>query len=188
MRNMRKHLLINPAFQLRFSFLFTLAVVVFSAIFPIFVYLMFGSIEQHSFFANNTSALQALREARYDLAIFLTLTFLLTIVTAFTLALFHSHRIAGPLYKLRISMVAMQQGVLDKHIRFRNHDNFQELADGFNSMTDAVFIRRRRDFERVNSVLPKLERLQATLSGEEQAVVTEVVNSLRELSAELPLK
>jgi hypothetical protein len=55
-------------------------------------------------------------------------------------------------------------------------------------MTDAVFIRRRRDFERVNSVLPKLERLQTNLAGEDQAVITEVVNSLRELSRELPLK
>lgn len=188
MRNLRKHLLINPTFQLRFAFLFTLAVVVFSGIFPLFVYTMFGSIETHSYFANNPTALQALREARYDLSIFLMLTLLITVATAFTLALFHSHRIAGPLYKLRISMVAMQQGILDKHINFRAKDNFQELADGFNAMTDAVFIRRRRDFERVNSVLPKLERLQASLSGEEQAVVTEVVNSLRELSRELPMK
>ncbi|RYZ99055.1 MAG: HAMP domain-containing protein, partial [Proteobacteria bacterium] len=130
----------------------------------------------------------AVREARYDLSIFLLLSFVTTVVSSFALALFHSHRIAGPLYKLRISMVAMQQGILDKHIHFRQHDNFQELADGFNAMTDAVFIRRRRDFERVNSVLPKLERLQTALTGEEQAAVTEVVNSLRELSAELPLK
>jgi sensor histidine kinase YesM len=188
MKNPRKLIIINPALQLRFAFLFTVAVVVFSAIFPIFVYTMFGAIEQHSYFANNPTALQAVREARYDLSIFLLLAFATTVVSAFSLALFHSHRIAGPLYKLRISMVAMQQGILDKHITFRQHDNFQELAHGFNAMTDAVFIRRRRDFERVNSVLPKLERLQTQLSGEEQAIVTEVVNSLRELSSELPLK
>jgi nitrogen fixation/metabolism regulation signal transduction histidine kinase len=188
MRNLRKHLLINPTFQLRFACLFTLAVVVFSAIFPLFVYSMFGAIEHHTYFANNPTALQALREARYDLSVFLVLTFFLTLATAFSLAVFHSHRIAGPLYKLRISMVAMQQGILDKHINFRTHDNFKELADGFNAMTDAVFIRRRRDFERVNSVLPKLERLQTNLAGEDQAVITEVVNSLRELSRELPLK
>ncbi len=85
-------------------------------------------------------------------------------------------------------MVAMQQGVLDRHIFFRAKDNFPELADGFNSMTDAVFIRRRRDFERVNSVIPKLERLQETLTGEEQASVTEVLTALQELSRDIPLK
>lgn len=188
MRNLRRHLLINPVFQVKFALLFTLAVLVFAAIFPIFAYTMFSTIESHEYFVKNPGAMQALREARYDLTIFFALTAVVTVATSFILALFHSHRIAGPLYKLRISMVAMQQGVLDQHIRFRTHDNFPELADGFNSMTDAIFIRRRRDFERVNSVLPKLERLQRTLSGEEQATVTEVLTALQELSRELPLK
>ena len=84
MKNPRKLIIINPAFQLRFAFLFTVAVVVFSAIFPIFVYTMFGAIEQHSYFASNPTALQALREARYDLSIFLLLAFVTTVVSAFS--------------------------------------------------------------------------------------------------------
>jgi nitrogen fixation/metabolism regulation signal transduction histidine kinase len=129
-----------------------------------------------------------LREARYDLSIFLVLTGVVTAATAFILALFHSHRIAGPLYKLRMSMIAMQQGILDKHIYFRTKDNFPELADGFNAMTDAIFIRRRRDFETIHSVIPKLERLQRSLTGEEQASASEALSALRELGRELPLK
>jgi nitrogen fixation/metabolism regulation signal transduction histidine kinase len=188
MRNVRKHILINPAFQVKFALLFTLAVLVFASIFPIFVYTLFESMESHTLFSKSTAAIQALHEARADMMIFFVVMSAVTALTAFLLALFHSHRIAGPLYKLRMSMVSMQQGVLNQHIRFRNKDNFSELADGFNAMTDAIFIRRRRDFERVNSVLPKLERLQKSLSGEEQASVTEVLNALQELSRELPLK
>lgn len=188
MRNVRRHLLINPIFQLRFAALFCLAVLVFSAIFPLFVYSMFSALLQHPHFTQNPAALAALQQARYDLSIFLGLTFLVTLSTAFALAIFHSHRIAGPLYKLRMAMVAMQQGVLDKHIQFRTKDNFTEMADGFNAMTDAIFIRRRRDFERIHSVIPKLERLQRTLVGEEQALVTESLHALQELSRELPLK
>jgi len=188
MRNLRRHLIINPLFQVKFALLFTLAVAVFSLIFPIFVYTMLSNLEGHDFFQKHGNAAQALREARYDLFIFLGLTSLVTVVTSFVLALFHSHRIAGPLYKLRMSMVAMQQGILDRHIKFRTNDNFPELADGFNAMTDAIFIRRRRDFETVSSVIPKLERLQRSLSGEEQAIVTEALTALQELSRELPLK
>lgn len=188
MRNLRRHLLINPVFQLRFAALFCLAVLVFSSIFPLFVYSMFSALNNHPHFTQNATTLAALHAARYDLSIFLSVTFLVTGVTAFALAIFHSHRIAGPLYKLRMAMVSMQQGVLDKHIQFRTKDNFQEMADGFNAMTDAIFIRRRRDFERVNSVIPKLERLQRNLSGEEQALVTEALHALQELSRELPLK
>ncbi len=188
MRNARKHILINPAFQVKFALLFTLAVMAFVSIFPVFAYTLFESMEGHSLFSKSSAALQALREARNDMGIFFLIMAIVTLLTAFLLALFHSHRIAGPLYKLRMSMVAMQQGVLNQHIRFRTKDNFTELADGFNAMTDAIFIRRRRDFERVASVIPKLERLQASLSGEEQANVTEVLSALQELSRELPLK
>jgi methyl-accepting chemotaxis protein len=188
MRNVRRHILINPAFQVKFALLFTLAVLVFVSIFPIFVYTLFESMEKHSLFSKSTAALAALTEARSDMIIFFVVMAVVTMLTAFLLALFHSHRIAGPLYKLRMSMVAMQQGVLNQHIKFRAKDNFPELADGFNAMTDSIFIRRRRDFERVSSVIPKLERLQSALAGEDQATVTEVLNALQELSRELPLK
>ncbi len=188
MRNVRKHILINPAFQVKFALLFTLAVLVFASVFPIFVYTLFEAMENHTLFSKSPSAITALREARSDMLLFFLVISVITAITAFLLAIFHSHRIAGPLYKLRMSMVAMQQGVLNQHIKFRNKDNFMELADGFNAMTDAIFIRRRRDFERVNSVIPKLERLQNSLSGQDQASVKEVLSALQELSRELPLK
>mgnify|MGYP003350241786 CR=1 FL=1 len=188
MRNERRHILINPPFQLKFALLFTLAVMVYVSIFPIFVYTLLESMESHSLFSKSSAALNALREARSDMVLFFVVMSVVASLTAFLLALFHSHKIAGPLYKLRMSMVAMQQGVLNQHIKFRSKDNFMELADGFNAMTDSIFIRRRRDFERVNSVIPKLERLQRSLSGEDQASVTEVLNALQELSRELPMK
>lgn len=188
MRNARKQIIINPAFQIRFSLLFTLAVLVFASIFPIFVWTVFESMENHSLFSRSTAAIAAFQQARSEMALVLIVLGIVTAILAFALAIFTSHRIAGPLYKLRISMVAMQQGVLNQHIKFRTKDNFQELADGFNAMTDAIFIRRRRDFERVHSVIPKLERLQSTLTGHEQAAVTEVLNALQEISRELPLK
>src|SRR3989338_5737490 len=104
MRNVRKHILINPSFQVKFAFLFTLAVMAFTSIFPFFVYTIFGSLEKHSLFANSTGALQHLHEARSDMVVFFILLTVVTILTAFLLAIFHSHRIAGPLYKLRMSM------------------------------------------------------------------------------------
>jgi methyl-accepting chemotaxis protein len=182
MKNLRKHWLINPNFQWRFAILFSTAVLVFTSVFPIFTFTILDSLEKTTLFRENAAARLALAQTRSDFLLFL----LLFILCAFFLAIFHSHRIAGPLYKLRISMVAMQQGVLDRHIQFRTKDNFQELAEGFNAMTDAIFIRRRKDFERVQSVIPKLERLQSALHGEEQALVTEVLHALQELSRDVP--
>src|SRR5438045_1930207 len=104
MRNVRKHILINPAFQMKFALLFTLAVSVFASIFPLFVYTLFESMESHTLFSKSSAAIQALREARGDMMVFFFVMMVVTMLTAFLLALFHSHRIAGPLYKLRMSM------------------------------------------------------------------------------------
>jgi methyl-accepting chemotaxis protein len=184
MKNPRRHILIHPAFQLRFAALFTLAVATFTMIFPIFVYTSLLQLDGHPYFQKSSAALQALKETRFDLLVFLCLSALVTITSAFALSLFHSHKIAGPLYKLRMAMISLQQGVLDRRISFRRGDNFMEMADGFNAMVDSISIRRQRDFERVQSVLPKLERLQSSLSGEAQATVSQVLMALQELSNE----
>lgn len=188
MRNLRKHILIHPGFQLRFAFFFTATVLTFSMIFPVFSYFIFDAIERHPLFEKFPLAKQALHEAQADLKLFLIALVLFTLVAGFLISLFHSHKIAGPLYKLRMAMIAMQHGVLDHQISFRTKDNFHELAHGFNEMIDAVFIRRRKDFENVQSVIPKLERLQSKLLGEELALTSEVLTALKELSQNNPLR
>lgn len=185
MRNSRNHLLINPRFQLHFAFLFSLATLVFTGLFLIFSFGLLDILEKTQAFQNHAESLQALHQARANLLYLFIILGTVIAICSFLLALFHSHRIAGPLYKLRLSMIAMQQGVLDQHIRFRTKDNFGELADGFNSMTDAIFVRRRKDFEKVQSVIPKLERLNNNLDGEDHATVAEVLNALRELNRDV---
>lgn len=184
MKNARKHILIQPDFQLRFAFLVTLTVIVVSSIFPVFFFSAFEVANSVPAAANNPAVQQAVMAAKKD---FLYLTIgvqFIVLIGIFILSIFHSHRIVGPLYKLRISMVALRQGLLDRHITFRQHDNFPELAAEFNAMSDAVLARRRKDFEAIQSVLPKLDRIHNNLQGEEKASLQEALNVLRELSQE----
>ncbi|NUM87804.1 MAG: hypothetical protein HUU37_01235 [Bdellovibrionales bacterium] len=182
MKNLRRQLLINPGFQIRFAFLFTATVLAFCLVTAGFCLGMFELMQGNPFFRQHQEALQALQGIRRDLVLILFVVFTLIGTVCFVIALYHSHRIAGPLYKLRLAMISLQQGVLDHHIQFRQKDNFPEMADGFNAMADAIFIRRRRDFERLASVTPKLERLRGSLQGEEQAIAHEVLNAVTELS------
>ncbi len=184
MKNLRRQLLINPGFQLRFAVVFTLAVLAFCFVVAMFAVSGLEYLGQNAEFATET-ARGLFSAARHNLVWMLIGVHVLVGAVAFTIALFHSHHIAGPLYKLRVAMISLQQGVLDQHIKFRARDNFLELANGFNAMTDAIFIRRRRDFERIGSVIPKLERLKSNLSGEEQATAQEALNALQELHREV---
>jgi len=184
MKNVRRHFLINPNFQLRFAFYITLAIFVISLAFPLFFMAVFHKAGGF-FLINNPIALQALEEAQKDFFWVYLICQIFLLFIGFGISLTLSHRIAGPLYKLKMAMIALQQGVLDRHIHFRKKDNFQELASGFNSMSDALFSRRRRDYERILSVIPKLERTQNTLAGEEKAVLQETLNVLQEIHREI---
>ena len=149
MKNSRRQYLINPQFQLKFSFLVTLAMFTFNMAFPFFFLSMLDTAASQSFITKNPLAVQALKEARSEFIILMVVLEVCFVLLTFVLAIFHSHKIAGPLYKLKISMTALKQGVLDRHISFRAKDNFTELAEEFNSMSDAIFLRRRKELESV---------------------------------------
>jgi len=184
MKNARRHILIQPNFQLRFAFLITLTILVISMIFPLFFLGIFDLANSHPAISGNPTIQQAVSNAKKDF-LFLTLGVQFALlVGSFVLSIYHSHKIVGPLYKLRISMVALRQGLLERHITFRTGDNFPELATEFNAMADAILARRRKDFEAIQSVLPKLDRIHATTNGEEKAYLEEALNVLRELSQE----
>ncbi len=61
------------------------------------------------------------------------------VVLLFLVAVFLSHRIAGPLYKLnQVFLEAARTGKMKSPIRFRSSDHFQELAESYNAMVAAV--------------------------------------------------
>lgn len=186
MKNVRRHFIINPRFQFRFALFVMLVILAVSCGFPAILLQMFETAGNHALIMNNPPAQLALKDARQEFLILITSVNTLLVLTGFVITLILSHRIAGPMYKLRMAMTSLRQGVLDRHINFRDKDSFPELAAEFNSMSDAIYARRRRDLDYVQSVIPKLERLRTGLHGEQQATVSEVLNSLQELCREHP--
>lgn len=182
MRNPRRQYLINPGFQLRFAFLITLAMFTFNMAFPIFILTVFDLATSHKLIVKNQLAIESLQAAKGEVILLLVILEAFFVMMTFVMAIYHSHKIAGPLYKLRISMSALKQGVLDRHIAFRAKDNFPELADEFNEMSDAVFARRRKDLECVNAVLPKVEQLHTMLNGKEKETAAEILKALQNFS------
>ncbi|RLD16475.1 MAG: hypothetical protein DRI36_05630 [Caldiserica bacterium] len=52
--------------------------------------------------------------------------------------IFYSHRIAGPVYRLRKSLEKVAEGDYSVRITFRKKDEFKELAEAFNKMVDSL--------------------------------------------------
>ncbi len=178
----RRQYFINPKFQIKFTCLFTLALIVFSLALPIFVIAMFDFVTEHEMVVNQPELLELLNASKGDFFTLLIIMEVFLVFAAVILSIFHSHKIAGPLYKLQSAMSSVKQGVLDRHIMFRKHDNFMELAQSFNEMSSAIFERHKQELESVNMMLKKMETLHSGLDGEKKKQAMEVLQTLQNMS------
>ncbi len=131
----RKNFLINPRFQLSFL-AYTLVVSILTIAFfwasDYFFFYKFKQLGQGLGLPSNHVFFQFLNEQHatkntyYAIAALVSLTFL----SIWGLLL--SHRVAGPLYRLRKHLHSVAQGDTLSDVRFRKGDFFQEVADAYN--------------------------------------------------------
>lgn len=77
--------------------------------------------------------------ARQRLLVVLSIQTALVIVAVILLAVFSTHRLAGPLIGLQRAMEDVKAGNLNRELRFRSTDpHLDEIATGFNEMVAAL--------------------------------------------------
>lgn len=132
----RRQFLINKRFQLAFmAFMFCVSLGV-NFIFTIAINSAFrrfeewgraiGTAPDHAFFG-------FLKEQHSVLNWVLIFTFIASSIFILSVGLLFSHRIAGPIERLRRHLRARRPGEAEVPIRFRKGDFFQELASDYNS-------------------------------------------------------
>ncbi|MBI4687615.1 MAG: hypothetical protein HY756_07515 [Nitrospirae bacterium] len=63
--------------------------------------------------------------------------YLLTAIGAGILLVLYSHRIAGPLYRVKLYAKMLSEGMFEKRIQFRRKDAIHSLAEALNNMSDS---------------------------------------------------
>ncbi|MBT3984116.1 MAG: methyl-accepting chemotaxis protein [Bacteriovoracaceae bacterium] len=135
----RKVLLINPRFQLIFLLYILVCAVLIIGIFSIGNLLFFkgfmdtgmslGLAKEPSFFEFVSAQRQSMN------TFLLSLSLMVTAVMGI-IGLYISHRVAGPLYRLKIHMDQISEGGERTGVKFRKGDFFTELASSFNKMIE----------------------------------------------------
>lgn len=94
-------------------------------------------------------------------------------------ALVHSHRIAGPLYRLKQSIQRMCEGDYDFRLQFRRNDFLHDVAD----MMDSLLV----NLHSRNVSLQQLrERIEKLISGlTERSASVEIARELSEVAQQL---
>ena len=78
-------------------------------------------------------------DARGDLILVLTIQTSLAILAVILLAVFSTHRLAGPLIGIRRAMEDVKAGDLNRQLRFRRSDpHLEEIEAAFNEMMESI--------------------------------------------------
>jgi len=131
----RRQYYIERDFQLKFIVRFCLLVLTGVIISTLLVFLFtrgtLTSSFQHGRLVIENTSLAILPAVIYANIVTLALISLASI----SITLFISHKIAGPLFRLKEGLKIIERGDLTKKVRFRNKDQLTELADSINRTT-----------------------------------------------------
>jgi len=84
------------------------------------------------------------------------LSVILFIVIAAILAVFYSHKLAGPVYRIEKSILKIINGAHNFRVTLRKKDEFKNLADTFNKLIDYVD-KHYKIIENVKSLIKNYE-------------------------------
>ena len=179
MKKRRNVLIINPRFQFRFMLYVISFLVALSFIYPLIIDGLFDHFTRLLMERGMAMDMDGVRSTRNDvfwLLIGVQCTFLLI---ACVVSFFISHRIAGPLHKLKQTMDSAREGTVNRNLAFRKKDHFQELAESYNALVASLS--GGADVERVSTVIARIENVMKSTSGDTREQLSAAVADLKKI-------
>ncbi|MBL7716400.1 MAG: methyl-accepting chemotaxis protein [Bdellovibrionales bacterium] len=164
MSHKRKLILIDKRFQLRFAFYVSSWIFGLSLVYPLVIQKLLDTLVRISSLDTTGVSFQQATAARETSIAALVLFQIIYLVITLFISIFLSHRIAGPLTKLKNVFKDFSEGKPVGMVRFRKSDHFHDLADDFNRIIESEVRRRkdsqlllRRSIESIEKAIPYTE-------------------------------
>lgn len=172
----RSVFLVNPRFQVRFSLIFAGIVFLSSLVYPL---IFMDFINELIAMAPDLSS--AASEAKKDLLLLLLPIQILFGILAFIIAIFMTHKIAGPMYKLKNHLSDIREGEEITPLEFRRGDHFHDVAEEVTLFLDAVSTNQENDFEYLEEVSAYVGNLTHVIPEDKRPVLNEITRRLNEV-------
>jgi hypothetical protein len=182
--NRRKTYLINPPFQLKFSLLVTFLVFLSSLIYPWAIFdLMNETIDIFSKVAPSFAPI--LMERRRSLWIILTMWEVGFLGLIFAITIFFSHKVAGPLYRIKIFLDDLRSGKGRKDIVIRQGDYFGDIVKDVEQTFDYLSTEYNKDYTPITEIIRQLNNLKSQFPDEKKESFDKVLEKLTEIQDRL---
>ena len=173
----RKNYLINPRFQLKVSIYLILCIAVCTVVYPIGIWQLFCLFTQ-AVSEYDPAKMQVLEEQKIEIFTLLSLWVLGTLSLAFVVCIFISHKIAGPLHKLKEYLKDLPNQKIVPKLVFRQGDYFSEIADIWNKSFGEIQNNTCNLNGVVDEVIVQLEEIKAKsgneITGQLQSVIEKI--------------
>lgn len=174
----RKQYLIEPSFQIKFIMKFCVVVIIGSL-------LTGGSV----FFLTRNSTTVAIENTKvlakptsdFILPSLLITILIVSVFTAFgvlVLTLLASHKIAGPIFRLRREIDLMQKGDIVQNFNIRNKDQLQILAKSLSSMANTFCAKHNALQDAYNALVGYLEERNFCVSSDDKDKLNEKLDDI----------
>lgn len=178
----RRNYFIDKKFQTRFILKFCFLVAVGGLLTIGIVYLLAMRSTTVSFVNS-----RAVVRTTADFILPLLIQTVLIVVVIMSLAtiivtLFVSHKIAGPLYRFKKVLEALEQGDFSSSFKIRRLDQLQGIADAFNAMITRIRIQLKALKENLQDLKEKLDNISEQEVAEHKR---SIFNELKKISEEL---
>jgi methyl-accepting chemotaxis protein len=180
MQYKRRIFLIDKAFQLRFSFYTVTWIGALGFAYPLIVENMLEAFIKILRVAIDGPGLAQLEAMRGQVLRQLIISHVGAILVVFVISIFVSHRIAGPLYKLKKYFEELGKGNFDHTLRFRKTDYFQSLAEDYNRLVGQLRGIFQKDSDAVKAATARLEAALPK-AGDARKEIEEALSILREV-------
>ena len=174
----RSTILINPQFQLKISIFISFIVFLASCLYPYIIYWVINRISERFSGQAPTDYIDTMK---INLIIMLALFQLLVISIVFIVCLFQSHKIAGPIFKIRKILNNIKNGGTFEKIYLRKGDNFPELAEDLNEVFAYIQNGHNQDFAYLSEVNSYINNLSLVVPEDKRAVLQEITHKLTEI-------
>ena len=126
---------------------------------------------------------QNMKLAQTDLIIFLGGIQLVFITMVFIMFIFLTHKIAGPMHKLKNHLLGIRQGKPISPLTFRNGDHFHDVAEEVSLFLESVSFNQENDFQYVEEVALYIENLVPVVPDDKKPILAEISRRLIDIKS-----
>ncbi len=172
----RSIFLVNPGFQIKFALVVSSIILLSSLAYPVILIDFFDEIVLRfpQLHAN-------INDTRNELIIFLFVIQILFTALVFIFFIFMTHKIAGPMHKLKSHLLEIRHGQAISPLNFRKSDYFQDVSEEVSLFLETLAMNQENDFQYLDEIAAYVENLVPVVPDDKKPILSEISKRLLDI-------